>query len=135
MQQTITISTSKKQELIDITDEVNAIINKSKVKEGLCNIFAVHATAAIIINENADPNICLDTIDALNKLIKEGVWRHDSLDGNASSHIKSTILGPSETIPINNGELLLGTWQAISLVELDGPRGNRNIIVSIVPTD
>ena len=95
----------------------------------------MHATAAIIINENADPDICLDTIDALNNLIKEGVWRHDKLDGNAASHIKSTILGPSETIPIKNGELQLGTWQAISLVELDGPRSNRKIIVSIVPTD
>jgi len=135
MQEIISISTSKKQELIDITKEVNSIVNKSKVKEGLCNIFAMHATAAIIINENADPDICLDTIDALNKLIEEGIWRHDKLDGNAASHIKSTILGPSETIPINNGELQLGTWQAISLVELDGPRSNRKIIVSIVPTD
>ncbi|MCH8004414.1 MAG: YjbQ family protein [Nanoarchaeota archaeon] len=135
MQQIITISTSKKQELIDITEEVNSIVKKSKIKEGLCNIFAMHATAAIIINENADPDICLDTIDALNNLIKEGVWRHDKLDGNAASHIKSTILGPSETIPIKNGELQLGTWQAISLVELDGPRSNRKIIVSIVPTD
>jgi len=132
MQQIITLSTSKKQELIDITDEVNSIVKKSKVKGGLCNIFTMHATAAIIINENADPDICLDT---LNKLIKEGVWRHDKLDGNAASHIKSTILGPSETIPIKNGELQLGTWQAISLVELDGPRSNRKIIVSIVPTD
>jgi len=131
MQQIITLSTSKKQELIDITDKVNSIVKESKVKEGICNIFAMHATAAIIINENADPNICLDTIDALNKLIKEGVWRHDSLDGNAASHIKSTILGPSETIPINNGELQLGTWQAVSLVELDGPR-KRNIIIQII---
>jgi len=119
MQEIIIISTSKKQELIDITDEINTIVRKSIVNEGLCIVFAMHATAAIIINENADPNICLDTIDALNKLIKEGIWRHDKLDGNAASHIKSTILGPSETIPIKNNELQLGTWQAISLVELD----------------
>jgi len=132
MQQIISISTSKKQELIDITEEVNAVINKSKVKEGLCNIFAMHATAAIIINENADPNICIDTLDALNKLIKEGIWRHDKLDGNAASHIKSTILGPSETIPINNGELQLGTWQSPMFVELDGPRSNRKIVVTII---
>jgi len=133
MHEIITLSTEKKQELIDITDSVNSIVDKSNVKEGLCNIFAMHATAAIIINENADPNICLDTLDALNKMIKEGVWRHDSLDGNAASHIKSTILGPSETIPINNGELQLGTWQSISLVELDGPRNNRKIVITIVP--
>lgn len=132
MQEIITISTSKKQELIDITDKVNSVIEKSKIKDGICNIFAMHATAAIIINENADPNICLDTIDALNKLIKEGIWRHDGIDGNAASHIKSAILGPSETIPINNGELQLGTWQAISLFELDGPRSNRKIAITLI---
>ena len=132
MQEIITISTSKKQELIDITDKVNSVIEKSKIKDGICNIFAMHATAAIIINENADPNIWLDTIDALNKLIKEGIWRHDGIDGNAASHIKSAILGPSETIPINNGELQLGTWQAISLFELDGPRSNRKIAITLI---
>ena len=130
MQEIITISTSKKQELIDITDEVNAIVCKSKVKEGLCNIFATHATAAIIINENYDPNICLDIIDALNSMVKEGGWRHDRVDNNAASHIKSAILGPSETIPIKDGELQLGTWQSPMLVELDGPRRNRKIILS-----
>ena len=133
MRQIITFSTSKKQELIDITGEVSDIVRKSKVKEGLCNIFTMHATAAIVINENADPNICLDTIDALNKLIEEGIWRHDSIDNNAASHIKATILGPSETIPINNGKLQLGTWQSISLVELDGPRNNRKIVITMIP--
>lgn len=133
MQETITISTTKKQELIDITDSVNSIVNKSGVKNGLCNIFTMHATAAIIINENADPDICIDTLDALNKLVKEGVWRHDKLDGNAASHIKSTILGPSETIPIKNSKLQLGTWQSPMLVELDGPRSNRKIVITIIP--
>ena len=133
MQQTITISTTKKQELIDITNKVNDIVKKSKVKEGLCNIYAMHATAAIIINENADPNICLDTIDSLNDLIPAGKWRHDKLDGNADAHIKSTILGPSETIPIKNSKLQLGTWQSPMFVELDGPRNNRKIVITIIP--
>ena len=132
MQETTTISTSKKQELIDITDAVNSIVSNSNVKEGLCNIFTMHTTAAIIINENADSNIGLDTIDALNKLIEEGIWRHDKLDGNAASHIKSTILGPSETIPIKNNELQLGTWQSPMFVELDGPRSNRKIVVTVI---
>jgi|TARA_B100001964_G_C14059259_1_gene520607 secondary thiamine-phosphate synthase enzyme len=132
MQQIITISTSKKQELIDITEDVSAIVHKSKVKEGVCNIFAMHATAAIVINENADPNICLDIIDALNKVVREGIWRHDRIDNNAASHIKSAILGPSETIPIKNGHLQLGTWQSVFLFELDGPRSNRKIVVQIV---
>ena len=132
MKEIITISTTKKQELIDITDSVNSIVEKSKVKTGLCNIFAMHATAAIIINENADPNICLDTIDSLNDLIPAGKWRHDKLDGNADAHIKSTILGPSETIPITNGKLQLGTWQSPMFVELDGPRNNRKIVITII---
>ena len=132
MQQEIFLSTSKKQELVDITDKINSILKKSKIKGGICNVFTAHATAAIIINENYDPNICLDLIDALNKLIPSGIWRHDKIDGNADSHIKSAILGPSETIPIKNGELDLGQWQSIMFVELDGPRSNRKIIVSII---
>ena len=132
MQEEITLSTSKWQEIIDITDKVNFIIKKSKIKSGLCSIFAAHATAAIIINENYDPNICLDLFDALNKLIPKGIWRHDKVDGNADSHIKSSILGPSETVPIRNSRLELGTWQSLNFVELDGPRSNRRIIVTII---
>jgi len=132
MKDTITVSSSKKQEMIDITDKVNAIIIKSKIKNGICNVYVTHATASIVINENADPNICLDTIDALNKLVKEGVWRHDKIDNNAASHIKATILGPSETIPVSNGQLQLGTWQGLMLFELDGPRNNRKVVVSIL---
>ena len=130
MQEVISISTSKRQELIDITGKVESIVKKSKVKDGICTIFAMHATAAIIINENADPNICLDLIDSLNELIPRGKWRHDKLDGNADAHIKSSILGPSETIPIKNNQLQLGTWQAVMLADFDGPR-NRKIIVHV----
>ncbi|MEK6891696.1 MAG: secondary thiamine-phosphate synthase enzyme YjbQ [Nanoarchaeota archaeon] len=132
MQEELIISTNKKQELIDITEKVNLIIKKSKVKNGLCNVFTAHATAAIIINENYDPNICLDLLDSLNKLIPSGIWRHDKVDGNADSHIKAAILGPQETIPINNGNLQLGRWQSIMFYELDGPRQDRKIIVTII---
>ena len=132
MQQTITFSTSKKQELVDITSQVNEIIKKSKVKNGLCNVFCKHATGAIVINENYDPDICLDLIDSLNEMIPEGKWRHDKVDGNAGAHIKSAILGPSETIPIKDGELDLGRWQSAMFVELDGPRSNRVIVVSVI---
>ena len=131
MQAEIILSTSKKQELIDITGKVNSFIKKSKVKNGICNIFAAHATAAIIINENYDPNICLDLIGALNKLIPSGIWRHDRIDGNADAHIKSAILGPSETIPVKDGKLDLGRWQALMFTELDGPRHGRKIIVTV----
>ena len=126
------LSTKKKQELIDITEKVSSIIKKSEVKEGLCNIFAAHATAAIVINENYDPNICTDLLNALNNIIPSGIWLHDRIDGNADSHIKSVILGPSETIPIKNGELQLGRWQALQFCELDGPRNDRKIIVTIL---
>ena len=135
MQEEIFLSTSKRQELIDITDKINSIIKNSKIKNGLCNVFTAHATAAIIINENCDPDICLDILDALNKLIPSGIWRHDKVDGNADAHIKSAIFGPSETIPIKNGELDLGKWQSAMFVELDGPRQDRKIVVTIISSN
>lgn len=132
MQDEIVLSTAKKQELVDITKEINAVVKKSKIKSGICSVFAAHATAAIIINENYDPNICLDIIDALNKLIPKGIWRHDRIDGNADSHIKSAMLGPSQTMPVKDGKLELGTWQSVAFCELDGPRNSRKIIVTVV---
>ena len=132
MQEEFYISTEKKQELIDITEKVNSIIKKSKIKSGLCNVFAAHATAAIIINENYDPNICTDLLNALNKLIPSGIWLHDRIDGNADAHIKSAILGQQETIPVKNGELQLGRWQSLQFCEFDGPRQDRKIIVTVL---
>ncbi len=129
----ITISTSKKQELIDITDKVNELVKKSKVKEGICNVFVTHATAAIIINENYDPNVCIDFLNALNKAFPDHAgYLHDKVDNNAGAHIKAAVLGPSETIPIENGKLKLGRWQSIMVVELDGPRSNREVEVRIL---
>jgi len=132
MQEEIILSTSKKQELIYITSKINSIIKKSKIKNGICNVFAKHATAAIIINENYDPNICLDLLDALNKLIPSGIWLHDRIDGNADAHIKSAILGPSESVPVKDGKLSLGRWQSIMFAELDGPRSDRQVIVTVM---
>ncbi|KYK25062.1 hypothetical protein AYK26_02605 [Euryarchaeota archaeon SM23-78] len=129
----ITINTSKKQELIDITDKVNDIVKKSKVKNGICNIFITHATAAIIINENYDLNVCVDFLKALNKAIPDNAgYLHDRVDGNAGAHIKAAVLGPSESIPVENGKLKLGTWQSIMVVELDGPRSNRKVEVRVI---
>jgi len=129
---TITISTSKKHELIDITSKVREIVNKSKIKQGICFLYIPHATAAITINENADPNIQTDIIKAINKIVPEqDNYLHDSIDNNAAAHIKSTLIGVSKTIPISNGELQLGTWQDIFFCEFDGPR-SRKIIVEII---
>jgi secondary thiamine-phosphate synthase enzyme len=124
-------STSKKQEFVDINSKIDEFISKAKVNEGICTVFCRHATAAIVINENHDPNICLDILEALDKLIPAGKWRHDRIDGNADAHIKASILGPHETVPIKNNKLLLGRWQSIMFVELDGPRPDRKVVVQI----
>ena len=101
----IRIQTTKKQEMIDLTIKIEEILKKSKIKNGLLNIYTPHSTVAVIINENHDPNICKDILNSLNKLIPEGVWLHDKIDNNAAAHIKASILGPSETIPIKEGKL------------------------------
>ena len=125
------IRTTQKREMIDLTAQVTEVVRASGVDEGLCNVYVTHATAAVVINENDDPNVCVDTLDALDKLIPAGVWRHDRVDGNAASHIQAAILGPGETIPVRQGRLLLGTWQAVMLVELDGPR-ERRVVVTVL---
>lgn len=125
------VKTTRKSQVLDITSRVQDIVEQNGSVDGLCCVFVPHATAAVIINENADPNIGEDLQDALAKLISEGIWRHDRIDGNAAAHIKAAILGPSETVPVKGGRLVLGTWQSIMLVELDGPR-ERQVIVQIV---
>ncbi len=132
MQQSFTIATNSRQEIINITDAISKIVKKSKISKGICTVFTAHATAAIIINENYDPALCSDILNALNKLIPEhNNYAHDKIDNNAAAHIRAALLGPSETIPINNNELLIGAWQAVALVELDGPR-QRAVHVSVI---
>ena len=125
-----TIRTKAVQEMLDITARVAEVVKVAGVRDGICVIYVPHATAAVVINENADPNVCADILDALTGLIPEGKWRHDRIDNNAAAHIKATILGPSEAVPVRNGRLALGTWQSVMLVELDGPR-ERTVIVEV----
>ena len=127
------IRTTTKREMVDLTARVAELVAAADVDEGLCSVYTPHTTAAIVVNENDDPNVCVDVLDLLDRLIPAGVWRHDKVDGNAASHIQATILGPSETIPVRGGRLLLGTWQAVMLVELDGPR-DRRIVVTTLPS-
>jgi len=128
------ISTTRSRECIDITDRVRAIVSESGVESGLCHVAVLHATAAIVVNENDDPNIGEDLLSALDRMIPEHAgWLHDRVDNNAAAHIKASILGPAETLPIESGDLLLGTWQGIMLVELDGPRANRRVAVTVIP--
>jgi secondary thiamine-phosphate synthase enzyme len=126
----IEIKTTKRYELIDITDKIQKEINKYSIKEGLCNIFVPHTTAAITINENADPEVSRDILRELDRLIpREGNYGHT--EGNADSHIKSSLIGVSTNIPIENGSLLLGRWQAIFFCEFDGPR-TRKIYITLI---
>ena len=130
MQEMLRIKTSKSQEVVDITGQVAKVLARSRRDEGICTVFVRHATAAIIINENADPGFRLDVVSALDRLFPQGMWEHDKVDDNGAAHLKAMILGPSETVPIREGRLLLGTWQGIALVECDGPR-EREIVVDI----
>ena len=130
MQEMLRIKTSKSQEVVDITGQVAQVLARSRRDEGICTVFVRHATAAIIINENADPGFRLDVVSALDRLFPQGIWEHDKVDDNGAAHLKAMILGPSETVPIRAGRLLLGTWQGIALVECDGPR-EREIVVDI----
>lgn len=127
-----TISTTKAQDVVDITDQISALVTSSGVKEGLCQVFVPHATAAITINENADPNIGVDLINALEKAFPtRNNYLHDRIDGNAHAHVKAAVVGPSETIPIKNGALMLGTWQDLFLCDFDGPR-KRTVHVMVI---
>ena len=128
------VSTTKKRQVIDITAEVRAIVRRSNVDGGLCHVMVLHATAAVVVNENDDPNIGVDLVDALGRAVPEHAgWLHDRIDDNAQAHIIASILGPSETVPIENGDLRLGRWQGLMLIELDGPRSPRRIVVTILP--
>ncbi len=124
----LTIRTTAKRQLVDITAKVATVVAESKLAEGLCHVYVAHATAAIVVNENDDPNICVDFLEALDRLVPAGIWRHDRVDGNAASHIQAAMLGPGETIPVRRGELCLGRWQAVMPAELDGPRERRVIV-------
>jgi secondary thiamine-phosphate synthase enzyme len=130
MQSELHLRSQKKYQVFDLTDQVAKVVRDSGVDEGLCNVYVPHATAAIVINENDDPNLCDDLLDALDSLVPEGKWRHDRVDNNGAAHIKSAILGPGETIPVRDGKLLLGRWQAVMLVDLDGPR-ERRVVVTV----
>jgi len=128
MQREFEVRTQRPRDVVDITATVARIVAESGADAGICSVYVPHATAAIVVNENADPNIGLDLLDALDKLIPEGVWRHDRVDDNGAAHIKAAILGPGETVPVRAGRLLLGTWQSLMLVDLDGPRSRRVVV-------
>ena len=124
-----TFSTTEKQELIDVTDDVKKIVEKSGLNEGTCLVYVPHSTAAIIINENWDPGVCEDVLSSLSRMVPKTVdYKHDKVDGNAAAHVKSALLGPSETLAFVDKKLVLGRWQAVMFCEFDGPRTRRVIV-------
>lgn len=126
----ISIITKKRTELIEITSHIQREVRASAVKEGVCYVYVPHTTAAVTINERADPSVVNDIKNFLNKLIPcDGHFFH--AEGNADAHIKSSFLGCSKAIIIKEGNLLLGTWQGIFFCEFDGPR-NRKVYVKVI---
>jgi secondary thiamine-phosphate synthase enzyme len=131
MFETIGVKTSSRIEMIDITDRIANYISKHKIKSGLCCLFVPHTTAGITINENADYSVQLDINSKLSELIIANDNKYSHLEGNSDSHIKTTVVGQSLNIIIENGKPVLGTWQGIFFCEFDGPR-NRNLHIKIV---
>ena len=129
---TITLATNRERQLVDVTLEAQQLVRASGVQKGVCSLYAHGATAALMIQENDDPNIGEDVVDCLDKLVPKGVWRHDRIDGNGASHIQAGIVGPSESIPIRAGKLDLSTWQNLFFCEFDGPRSRRTVAVTII---
>ena len=126
----LAVKTREKTELIDITSDINRIVQKSGVAQGLCMLYVPHTTSAVTINESADPSVKSDILMILNQIVPwEANYRH--MEGNSPAHVKSTLVGPSEVVAVENGRLVLGTWQGIFFCEFDGPR-NRKIHVRIM---
>lgn len=127
MTKVISIATRSRTEFIDVTSRVEEVVKKSGVENGICFIFSPHTTAGVTINEGADPSVREDIIYQLNKIVPfSSDYRH--LEGNSPAHIKTSLVGSSCTVAIENGKLHLGTWQAIFFCEFDGPRARKLVI-------
>ncbi len=133
MSETFEVETGAGKECVDLTDRVRAVVKRAGVDAGLCHVMVLHSTAAIVVNEFDDPNIGRDLLTALDRAVPDHAgWLHDRIDDNAHAHIKAALLGPTELVPVKDGDLVLGTWQRILLVELDGPR-SRKVSVTMLP--
>ncbi len=127
MTKTIQVKTMSRTEFVDITSDVKKIVRDSGVKNGVCYIYVPHTTAGVTINEGADPAVVKDILSTLNKLFPQDPgYLH--MEGNSDAHIKTSLMGPSQTVIIEDGKMLLGTWQAIFFCEFDGAR-NRKVLV------
>jgi len=117
----LTISSDRREQLIDITSLVRNEVRRSGIRDGLCLVCCPHTTAGLTINEHADPSVAVDILTALDRLVPgEGAWTH--LEGNSPAHVKASLVGASAQLLIHDGDLALGTWQGVFLCEFDGPR-------------
>ncbi len=133
MQETLTLSTREREELVDLTPQVARLVQRSAVARGVLCVYAQGATAAIMVQENWDESVQTDVIHLLRQLIPRDVWLHDRQDGNGDAHLKAGLVGPSETVPIIDGKLGLSTWQNLFFCEFDGPRAERRVVCTILP--
>ena len=132
MRQVLTIETERRETLIDITGQVEEIVTKSGVANGLVSVYAQGATGGIMIQENWDDSVQQDVVNLLRQIIPRGVWLHDRQDGNGDAHLKAGLVGPSETIPLIDAKLGLSQWQNIFFCEFDGPRKQRKIVCTVI---
>jgi secondary thiamine-phosphate synthase enzyme len=129
--QTLKVKTDRRTQLVDVTAEVQKAVSASGVENGICYLYVPHTTAAITINEHADPDVARDVEGALDRLIpKTGPFRHS--EGNSDSHVKAVLVGASQSVFVEGGKLVLGRWQGIFFCEFDGPR-ERRLGVKVVP--
>ncbi|MBS1171816.1 MAG: automatic annotation [Proteobacteria bacterium] len=132
MRRIIELATQRREELIDITAAVGEAVRDSGVRDGIATVYAQGATAAVMIQENWDASVPSDVIELLRRLIPRGVWLHDRQDGNGDAHLKAGLVGPSQTIPVVDGQLGLSTWQGIFFCEFDGPRSRRTVVCTVL---
>lgn len=126
----IELRTDKRNQMVDVTARVKEVVATSGVQEGLCILYVPHTTAAVAVNEGADPSVVEDILRQLAEIAPHDA-RYSHLEGNADAHIKATLIGASQTVPISGGKLLLGTWQAVFFCEFDGPR-RRKLVVQVL---
>ena len=132
MRSVIELRTREREELVDITREVEAVVRESGVQDGLCAVYAQGATAAIMIQENWDDSVPRDVVALLQRIAPRGVWLHDRQAGNGDAHLKAGLVGPSETIPVIDGRLGLSRWQGVFFCEFDGPRHDRRVVCTVL---
>lgn len=126
----VQLHTQVREELVDVTSRVADLVRESGVREGWVLVYCPHTTAGITINENADPDVAIDLLEGMRRLApRDAGWRH--VEGNSDGHLKASLVGSSVTVPVADGRLALGTWQAVYFCEFDGPR-SRNVLVSVL---